>query len=376
MKRMAGTNQTITLAHDVLASRAGGERVLCALAAHFSDAEIHTLVYEPHATFPELENRTIHTSWLNRSARLRARYRATLPAAALTWAARTIDADVTICSTSGLSHHVRTTGTRILYCHTPARWIYEPEIYMAGFGSAIRAVAAVLRPPLRWLDKRAMCSADLVVANSHQIAAELLRIYEINAHVIPPCSTLDVTGTQEPIPGITPGFVVSPMRPLGYKRFDVLIEAARQRPDTMFVHIGEGPHRDALLSDAPQNLRSVGAVDDAQLRWAYANATAAVITCAEDFGLVPLEAAAFGLTTVAPDARGIRDHHEDRLELYEFGSAIDLLRALDQAAEPTGEIIPERLGREQFEAEIDAALSTALDDRSIDLRSSTATSER
>lgn len=349
-------HRTVALAHDVLASRAGGERVLCALATHFPDATIDTLVYEPAATFPELADRAIRPSWLNRSTLMRTRYRATLPAAALTWAARTIDADVTICSTSGLSHHVRTSGRRVLYCHTPARWIYEPDVYMAGFGLGIRVVANLLRSPLRWFDKRAMRSADLVLANSHQIAAEIKSIYGIRATVVPPCSTLDIHGDQRPIPGMEPGFVLSPMRPLGYKRFDVLVDAARRRPDTTFLHIGEGPHRDALLLDAPANLHSAGAVDDAELRWAYANARAVAVTCAEDFGLVPLEAAAFGLTTVAPDARGIRDHDPSHLELYNFGSSQDMVRALDRAAAPTGSLDAQWLGVARFGSAIDAAL--------------------
>ena len=95
---------------------------------------------------------------------------------------------------------------------------------------------------------------------------------------------------------------------------------------------------------------SVGSVDDAQLRWAYRNAHAAVVTCAEDFGLVPLEAAAHGLVTIAPDARGLRDHDPATLRLYEFGSVDGLVEAIDQLSEPVRRLDSTSLGRERFTA--------------------------
>nr|AIA84573.1 CAZy families GT4 protein [uncultured Intrasporangium sp.] len=45
-------------------------------------------------------------------------------------------------------------------------------------------------------------------------------------------------------------------------------------------------------------MRFVGKVDDAQLRWLYAQASLLVATSYEDYGLTPLEAAAFGVPAV------------------------------------------------------------------------------
>ena len=193
-----------------------------------------------------------------------------------------------------------------------------------------------------------MGGADLVVANSHAVADEIVRIYGRSAAVVAPCSSLDLDGPVEALASVEPGFVLVPVRPLGYKRFDVWLEAARRRPDLRFVHLGGGPHRAALFADAPDNIRSFGSVSEASLRWAYRNARAALTTCAEDFGLVPLEAAAHGLPMIAPDARGLRDHDPDRLTTYPFASVEGLLDALDRAPEPTGALDAERLGRARF----------------------------
>ena len=290
----------VALAHDNLAARAGGERVLSVLADIWPDAPIHTLIHEPDATFAPFAHGDVRPSVVNRVPPLRRRYRATVPIAALDWSRRRIDAEVTICSTSGLSHHARTSGRKLVYCHTPARWIHAPELYMRGYPAPVRATAAALRPGLRRLDQRAMGGADLVVANSHAVADEIVRIYGRSAAVVAPCSSLDLDGPVEALASVEPGFVLVPVRPLGYKRFDVWLEAARRRPDLRFVHLGGGPHRAALFADAPDNIRSFGSVSEASLRWAYRNARAALTTCAEDFGLVPLEAAAHGLPMIAP----------------------------------------------------------------------------
>jgi len=97
-----------------------------------------------------------------------------------------------------------------------------------------------------------------VLANSTRVAAELSDVYDIEATVVHPCSTLDLHGRAEPIPGIEPGFVLTPARPLGYKRLDVLVDAARALPDRRFLHVGGGPHSAALAESVPKNLTSLG----------------------------------------------------------------------------------------------------------------------
>jgi len=349
---------TVALAHDILGARAGGERVLSALMHAFPDAPIHTLLYEPSASFAEFNDRKIETSWLNRSAWLRRNYRVTVPLAALTYAATQIDADVTICSTSGLSHHVRVTGAKLVYCHTPARWLHDTDTYLAGFPTPARLAATAIAPLFRRLDRAAMGTADLVVANSTHVANEIKSVYGIEATVVAPCSTLDIDGHVEAVEGCEPGFVLSPVRALGYKRLDLLVEAARALPEMQFVHIGEGPYRQALFADSPPNIVSLGDVSDAQLRWTYRNARMVALTCAEDFGLVPLEAAAHGLHTAAPNARGIRDHDQSMLTSYPHASIDGLVKAIENAPAPTGNVDESRLGRDEFTEAIAALVRT------------------
>jgi len=172
-------------------------------------------------------------------------------------------------------------------------------------------------------------------------------VYGLDAPVIAPCSTLDFHGAVEPIPDVEPGFVFTPARPLGYKRLDVLADAARELADRQFLHVGRGPHASSLQG-APANFRSLGPVSDAQLRWAYRNAGVVALTCAEDFGLVPLEAAAHGVHTVAPHARGLLDHELSMLSTYEFASIPGLMQAITEAPEPSHRFDESKLGVDRF----------------------------
>jgi glycosyltransferase involved in cell wall biosynthesis len=62
----------------------------------------------------------------------------------------------------------------------------------------------------------------------------------------------------------------------------------------MLVVVGTGPDERALRASAGKNVRVLGRLGEEQLRWLYANCRALVSASYEDFGLTPLEAAAFG----------------------------------------------------------------------------------
>ncbi len=346
----------VAIVHDSLAVKGGAERVVLAMANAMPGASVHTSIFVPERTHDEFSQLDVRVNSLDRISVLRRDHRRLLPVLAASFRRRVIDAEVVVCSSSGFSHHVKTTGAKIVYCHTPARWMYDSERYLAEWSSPVRVAAAVLAKMQRPVDQQAMAEADLIVANSRHVASEIEAIYGRAATVLAPCSTLDLEGPLAPIAGVSPGFVLTVSRVLGYKRLDVLIDAARNMPDTTFLHLGGGPHHASVLEQAPPNLVTQATVTDAHLRWAYRNARCAVLTCAEDFGLVPLEADAHGLPVAMPRARGLLDH--DALAsgtwFYTHGSAtalVDTLQRIDDfSGGQSGEcaIVPERLGRERF----------------------------
>ena len=121
---------SVAIVHDYLTQRGGAERVVLLLAETFPDAPIHTSLYHPAGTFPEFAGLDIRTTPLNRIPLLRSQHRLALPVLAPSFSALRVDADVLLCSSSGWAHGTRTHGRKVVYCHAPARWLYQAERYL------------------------------------------------------------------------------------------------------------------------------------------------------------------------------------------------------------------------------------------------------
>ena len=295
----------VAIVHDYLTQRGGAERVVLAIARAFPDAPIHTSLFLPGGTFPAFADLDVRPMAVDRIPGLRRRHRLALPLLAPAFSATRIDADLVICSSSGWAHGVRTTGRKIVYCHNPARWLYQRDQYAAAGPKAV--VATVLGAPLRAWDRHAARSADRYVANASVVQERIRATYGIDADLLPPPAGIDPAGAQRPLEGCAPGFVLCVSRLMAYKNVDAVVAAFGEMPSVRLVVVGEGPERPRLERTASPNVRFAGRVDDAGLRWLYANSRALVAASYEDFGLTPLEAASFGRPTAALHWGGFLD---------------------------------------------------------------------
>ena len=117
--------------------------------------------------------------------------------------------------------------------------------------------------------------------------------------------------------GIAPGYVLCVSRLLPYKNVDAVVRAFGCLGTEQLVVVGEGPDRRRLEALAGTNVHFVGSASEAELRWLYANAQCLVTASYEDFGLTPLEAAAFGIPTAALRFGGFLDTiRENRTGVY------------------------------------------------------------
>jgi glycosyltransferase involved in cell wall biosynthesis len=296
----------VAIVHDYLTQRGGAERVVLAMSDAFPDAPIYTSLYDARGTFPEFAGRDVRTAWLDRARPLRRRHRLALPLFAASFSSLRVDADTVLCSTSGWAHGARTAGRKIVYCHSPAKWLYRPEQYLASPFAARLARGAAVRPLRSW-DRRAARTADVYLANSTAIAAEVRDAYGIGAEVLAPPAGLDAGGAQTPVEGIAPGYVLCVSRLLPYKNVESVLAAFARLPGERLVVVGSGPGAGSLAAAAPANARLLSDVSDAQLRWLYANAAGLVAAAYEDFGLTPVEAASFGKPTAALRRGGYLD---------------------------------------------------------------------
>ena len=303
----------VAIAHDYLTQRGGAERVVLAMHAAFPDAPIYTTLFDPEGTFPEFGAARIVASPLNRVGLLRRNHRLALPF--LAWATGQLrpDADIVLVSSSGWAHGVRSAGRRIVYCHAPARWLYQTDAYLGSSGrfAPTRLALALLRPALLRWDRRAARSADRYLTNSRVVRDRVRAAYGIDATVLPAPHTLDADGDREAVAALADwadrpfSLVVSRLLP--YKNVGILVTAFTGMPSRRLVIVGDGPGRAALAGTLPGNVRLLSGLSDAQLRWVYSHAHQLLAPSLEDYGLTPLEAAAFGVPTLALEAGGYLD---------------------------------------------------------------------
>jgi glycosyltransferase involved in cell wall biosynthesis len=321
----------VALAHDYLAVRGGAERVFASMVRTVPDAPIYTSIYAPEKNWPEFaDNLNIVPSWLSRVGVFRGNYRLAFPLLAPTISRTTIDADVLLCSSSGWSHGFATTGRKLVYCYNPARWLYQTSDYVRSGRKSWYVATHVMRPVLRGWDQRSAATADRYLAISSIVARRIADNYGFDAEVLPPPTTLDAGGPSSEVVGLSPGFVLSIGRLMSYKNVDRLIDAFRQLPDQELVIVGDGPFRQHLTALAGPNVRFLGHVDDATLRWLYANCAALAAASHEDFGLTPVEVGLFGKPSVTlryggfldTQIEGVTGLHFDDLDATHIAGAI------------------------------------------------------
>jgi glycosyltransferase involved in cell wall biosynthesis len=288
----------VAIVHDYLTQRGGAERVVLALSRTFPSAPIYTSVYQKESTFPEFADRQIETTALQHLPMVRRHHRIGLPLYPTAFSHLHVHAKVVICSTSGWAHGVATDGTKVLYVHNPARWLYQTGDYLRG---APRWQKMSLSAGASWLkswDRREARSAHLVLANSMVVQDRIRRSWGIESTVVHPPHGADVNAIREPVPGLEHGFLLCVARLLPYKHVDAIIGAMEILTDDRLVVAGDGPLRRHLEAAAPSNVSFLTGVSDAILRWLYANARFFVAAATDDFGLAPVEAMAFGTPSV------------------------------------------------------------------------------
>ena len=342
----------IAIAHDYLNQRGGAERVVVRLAAMWPDAPIYTSLYRPQSTWPELQSHHVVTSWLDRLPVDR-RFRALFPLYPAAFASlRPATHAVVVVSSSGWAHGLRApAGTRlVVYCHTPARWLYTRDAHLAAASVQQRLARPLLAPMRRW-DRAAARRAYLYVANSQNVRRRIRKIYDRDAEVVYPPVDVDRFTPRASGERL---LVVS--RLLDYKRVDAVIRAANRASLPLDV-VGSGPSATELRALAGPTVTFHEGLDDAAVTELMESCRALVLPGEEDFGIVPVEAQAAGKPVVAFGAGGaletvkegvtgtfFRDHDEESV-LAALRRADTLTTAPHEIAEQARRFAPEHFAR-------------------------------
>jgi glycosyltransferase involved in cell wall biosynthesis len=293
----------VALVHDWLTGMRGGERCLEVFCELFPDAPVFTLLHVPGSVSPLIERRRIVTSFVQRLPAAATRYRHYLPlfpAAVRGLSLRGYDLVLSLSHCAAKAVRVPAGALHLCYCFTPMRYVWDlEEDYARGAGwltrMALPPVAAALR---RW-DRRTG-GVDAFVAISRHIAERIRRVYGRDAEVIHPPVEMARFRVADAIDDYY--LVVAALVP--YKRVDLAVAAAMRLRRRLLV-VGSGPEEARLRALAGPGVTFLGWRPDAEVAELYARCRAVLFPAVEDFGIVPLEAAAAGRPTIALARGGI-----------------------------------------------------------------------
>jgi glycosyltransferase involved in cell wall biosynthesis len=333
------------LIHEWIATAGGSENVLEAMSRVYPDADILCLWNDSIGRFdPE----RVHESWLAKSPLRRSKALA-LPFMPATWRRlQDRDYDWALISSHLFAHHARFEGRaldvpRFVYVHTPARYIWTPELDMRGNGIAAQLAARVLKP----LDRRRAGETAHFAANSRFVQSRIADAWHVESRVIHP--PVEVTQIQSGGPwrdrlspqdeavfeSLPAGFILGASRFIPYKRLDTVIRTAELtgRP---VVLAGKGSEYDRLHALAAASSVPVYFVIAPSRELLYALYEAAalyVFPAIEDFGIMPVEAMAAGAAVLAQSVGGASESVVSGVtgETTTFESDSDIRSAAERA---------------------------------------------
>ena len=282
----------VAIVHDYLNQRGGAEKVVLEMSNMWPDAPIYTSLYRPDSTFEGFRGRDIRTSFLDRIPVDRG-FRNLFPLyPAAFWSFGEIDADVVIASSSGWAHMARPVegAVHVVYCYTPARWLYrEDHLGRDSREALLSGVASWFRR----IDRRAARRADLYIATCDNVRQRIRDTYQRDATVVwPPVDVERFT----PQPRGERLLVISRLLP--YKRVDLVVAAAKQLDLGLDV-VGDGPLLDELRRDAGPGAVFHGGASEETTARLLEGCSIVCVAGEEDFGMVAIEAQAAGKPVVA-----------------------------------------------------------------------------
>jgi glycosyltransferase involved in cell wall biosynthesis len=284
------------LVHDYLNQRGGAERVFAHIARAYPQAPVYTALYDPRATGDLVAPSRVRASYLARvpGANKWFRYLAPFyPRAFESFDLRGFDTIVSSTTAWAKGVIVPPGAVHVCYINTVSRFAFAYDEYVGKLG--MRSLARPVVERLVEWDKRAAQRPTRFVANSRNVADRIAKYYGREADVLH--CPVDVDRFTVGAGGGEHFFIASRLLP--YKRIDLAIRAANLARVPLLV-AGTGPAEAALRELARGTTTTMlGYVPDARVNELLGTARAAILPGEEDFGLVPLEAAACGRPTIA-----------------------------------------------------------------------------
>lgn len=287
----------IALAHDSITQMGGAERMFKSVLEFFPTSPLFTLVFDEKFK-KEFPNTEIKTTWLQQIYNFLPSFKTFLPI--IPFAVKSLNFkgyDLVFSSSSGFVKNISVPKNvlHVNYCHTPTRFLWVNKEYVN------QEVFFLLRPLIKVIffflkkwDLKGVQRVNYFIANSKEVQKRIKIFYNRESEVLyPPVDTnfWKQTGEKQK-------YFLLAGRLQAHKNNEFIIRVFNDLGLPLHV-VGTGRQESYLRSIAGPNIEFYGRLEDKELREQYSGALAYIYPQVEDFGLMPLEAAACGTPTLA-----------------------------------------------------------------------------
>lgn len=349
----------VITAHDSYTQYGGAERVFGAIHELYPESTVYTLVVDQNMQ-QHLNSWHIVTSPLQIIYEIYPRFQHLFPLIPVVLEFfKTEPADLLISSSSSYIKglHKPRGSKHVNYCHTPFRLLWLDEDH------ALKEIWPVLHPIAKlywkWLrkwDYQRAQQVDYFIANSKEVQARIKQFYGRDSEIIYPFVDLDF---WKPTREKQDYFLIAG-RLQRAKNLEVVIEAFNKSGQSLHV-VGSGRYEAELRAIAKPNITFLGRLDDQGLRDEYSGARGFIYPQLEDFGIMPLEAAACGTASLGLNQGGTLETIKPGItgELFAFGEVESALSQWDQSRYTTEDLLAhaKQFSKEQFQEKVKAFIA-------------------
>jgi glycosyltransferase involved in cell wall biosynthesis len=295
----------VAIIHDWLVTWRGGEKCLEQFTGLFQECDVYTLFLDQRIKEKYLENITVRTGLLGRLPFVHRYYRLLLLLFPLDiWfiskALLRVHKEKPYDLVLSISHCAVKNITppenipHVSYCLTPMRYIWDQyERYLEG-----KWYEPFFRPFRLLLQSWDIGNSQKVtrfIAISEFISNRIDICYGLDSVVVYPPVETNVKESsslsQESGDTALSFLMVNALVP--YKNTKLIVESFADLPYTLTI-VGTGPEEVNLKRIATSNVTFMGRVEDDILSGLYQSCAALIYAAEEDFGIVPVEAQAYG----------------------------------------------------------------------------------